>query len=65
MLQTYYEDRKRINKDIKTLQKQLIEVLQTQSIELIDLYYFINKLDILKTRKSKIEYLIALEYNKQ
>ena len=65
MLKTYLKDRDAINKDIATLQSQLIKALQTQSIEIIDLYYFINKLNILKTRKSKIEYLIALEYNKQ
>jgi len=64
MLKTYLNDRKAINDDIKALQIQLIKALQTNSIEIIDLYYFINKLNVLKTRKAKIEYLIALEYNK-
>ena len=49
----------KVNEDIQKLTDNLIKVLTDVGIEYVDLYTYINKLDNLKLRKSKIEFMIA------
>ncbi|MBE6494716.1 MAG: hypothetical protein E7Z84_08960 [Methanosphaera stadtmanae] len=49
----------KVNEDIQKLTDSLIKVLTDVGIEYIDLYAYIGKLDNLKTRKNKIEFMIA------
>ena len=51
----------KINQDIQKLNNNLIAGLQTAGIEFIDLYRYIDLLDILTVRKNKIQYLIATD----
>lgn len=49
----------KVNEDIQKLTDNLIKVLTDVGIEYVDLYTYISKIDNLKVRKSKIEYMIA------
>lgn len=49
----------KVNEDIQKLTDNLIKVLTDVGIEYVDLYTYISKVDNLKVRKSKIEYMIA------
>lgn len=49
----------KIQYEIDTLNNDLIKALNNSGIELIDLYFFINTLDVLKARKNKLMYLKA------
>lgn len=49
-----------INNDIKILNDNLIKALKVATIEYIDLYVYIDRLNVLLTRKNKIQYLIAI-----
>ena len=51
----------KVNEDIQKLTDSLIKVLTDVGIEYIDLYAYINKIENLKSRKNKIEYMIASE----
>lgn len=51
----------KVNEDIQKLTDSLIKVLNDVGIEYIDLYAYINKIENLKSRKNKIEYMIASE----
>ena len=53
---------KNINDDIDAMAKKLIKQLKSQPLDTIDLYYYINVLNVLKVRKNKIMTLIALDY---
>ena len=50
---------KKIQYEIDMLNNDLIKALSSSGIELIDLYFFINTLDVLKARKNKLMYLKA------
>lgn len=49
------------NKTIRQLEVALINDIQTKGLELIDLYYYINQMSTLKTRKNTLTYLISIE----
>lgn len=49
----------KVNEDIQKLNDNLIKVLTDVGIEYIDLYGYIDRINTLQTRKSKIEYMIA------
>lgn len=49
------------NKTIRQLEVALIKDIQTKGLELIDLYYYINQMSTLKTRKNTLTYLISIE----
>lgn len=51
----------KVDEDIQKLTDSLIKVLTDVGIEYIDLYTYIQKIDNLKARKNKIEFMIASE----
>lgn len=55
------KERDKINAEIDILNKNLINALNTIGIEYIDLYAFIDRLNVLMSRKNKIHYLLAIE----
>ncbi len=53
------EELKKVNENIQKLTDNLIAALTDEGIEYIDLNTYQNSLDILTSRKHKIEYMIA------
>lgn len=52
---------KQVNKDIKALNDNLINALQSIGIEFIDMDAYINRYDALMLKKNKLMVLIALQ----
>lgn len=53
------EELEKVNKEIETLNNNLIKVLTDVGIEHIDLYSYINSFNNLEVRENKIQYLLA------
>lgn len=52
---------KECNDEIAQLQQRLIDALNAVGIEYVDLYSFINEMNVLETRKNKLNYLLAIK----